>query len=78
MESAYHIHGMPVPENGDCSATMAHLDPTNRGEYYPCDKTNLASCQAGDLSGKHGTIMDTTFTARYVPSLRSREPLFSW
>lgn len=38
---------MPVPADGNCTATMGHLDPTNRGEYYPCDNTQPQSCQAG-------------------------------
>lgn len=46
-KTVYHIHGMPVPADGNCTATMGHLDPTNRGEYYPCDNTNPQTCQAG-------------------------------
>ncbi|KAL9114443.1 MAG: hypothetical protein Q9227_001524 [Pyrenula ochraceoflavens] len=59
----YHIHGMPVPADGNCTATMGHLDPTNRGEYYPCDVANPQTCQAGDLAGKHGNITSPTFSA---------------
>ncbi|KAF2665077.1 hypothetical protein BT63DRAFT_417608 [Microthyrium microscopicum] len=50
----YHIHQYPVPENGSCDATGAHLDPTNRGDSPPCDKTKPETCQVGDLAGKHG------------------------
>lgn len=30
----YHVHALPVPANGNCSATMGHLDPTDRGEVH--------------------------------------------
>ena len=60
----YHIHGMPVSADGNCTATMGHLDPTNRGEYHPCEDTQPETCQAGDLAGKHGNITGTTFSAR--------------
>ncbi|KAF2153065.1 Cu,Zn superoxide dismutase-like protein [Myriangium duriaei CBS 260.36] len=52
----YHIHTNPVPADGNCTATLAHLDPFSRGEDPPCDSTNPASCQVGDLSGKHGKV----------------------
>ena len=46
----------PVPANGNCTATLAHLDPYIRGEATTCDKTAPETCQVGDLSGKHGAI----------------------
>jgi hypothetical protein len=52
----YHIHEFAVPADGNCSATVGHLDPTDRGEYYPCDTTMPETCQAGDLAGKHGNV----------------------
>ncbi|KAK3906937.1 superoxide dismutase [Staphylotrichum tortipilum] len=52
----YHLHVDPVPSNGNCTATLAHLDPYIRGEATPCDKAAPATCQVGDLSGKHGAI----------------------
>ena len=52
----YHIHDQPVPSSGNCTATLAHLDPYIRGEAPPCDPNDPASCQVGDLSGKHGNI----------------------
>ncbi|KAJ4387253.1 Cell surface superoxide dismutase [Cu-Zn] 4 [Gnomoniopsis smithogilvyi] len=70
----YHIHGMPVPADGNCTATMGHLDPTNRGEYYPCDNTNPQTCQAGDLAGKHGNITSQTFSASYIDPYLSTVP----
>ncbi|KAI9698573.1 MAG: hypothetical protein M1820_007463 [Bogoriella megaspora] len=62
----YHIHQFPVPADGNCSATVGHLDPTDRGEYYPCNVAALDTCQVGDLAGKHGNITGTTFTTQYA------------
>jgi hypothetical protein len=50
----YHIHEAAVPSNGNCTATGAHLDPQGRGETPACNARSPASCQVGDLSGKHG------------------------
>ncbi|PGG95959.1 hypothetical protein GX51_08062 [Blastomyces parvus] len=65
----YHIHVEPVPGDGNCTATLAHLDPFARGEKPPCDPTAPATCQVGDLSGKHGYIKDVKngkhFRAQY-------------
>ncbi|KAJ0142242.1 putative Respiratory burst oxidase [Fusarium oxysporum f. sp. albedinis] len=63
---AYHIHVEPVPDNGNCTATLAHLDPFARGEEPPCDPEKPASCQVGDNSGKHGKITSDPFTADYI------------
>ncbi|KAK4128580.1 hypothetical protein N657DRAFT_535146, partial [Parathielavia appendiculata] len=52
----YHIHDKPVPENGNCTATAAHLDPYLRGQEPPCDASEPETCEVGDLSGKHGDI----------------------
>lgn len=62
----YHIHVEPVPEDGNCTATLAHLDPFARGEDPPCDLKDPASCQVGDNSGKHGKIVSDPFQAEYV------------
>lgn len=70
----YHIHDLPVPDDGNCTATLGHLDPTNRGELYLCDTANPQSCQAGDLAGKHGMIMATTFGASYAELYLSTTP----
>jgi len=66
--SVYHLHVAPVPANGNCTATLAHLDPFARGEDPPCDKNHLETCQSGDLSGKYGDIPEgkDTFEASYV------------
>lgn len=52
----YHIHEKPVPENGNCTATGAHLDPYKRGEVPICDASKPETCQTGDLSGKFGNV----------------------
>ncbi|KAL4730537.1 hypothetical protein ACLX1H_002573 [Fusarium chlamydosporum] len=62
----YHIHVDPVPDNGNCTATLAHLDPFARGEEPPCDPEKPASCQVGDNSGKHGKITSDPFEAEYI------------
>ncbi|KAI2607502.1 superoxide dismutase [Hypoxylon fragiforme] len=64
----YHIHVTPVPENGNCTATQAHLDQYIRGEDPACDPTRPQACQQGDLSGKYGKISGNTtepFTAKF-------------
>jgi len=70
----YHVHDLPVPADGNCTAALGHLDPTNRGEFIPCTAANPASCQAGDLAGKHGKINDTTFSASYNENFLSTDP----
>ena len=52
----YHIHDQPVPADGNCTGTRAHLDPYVRGQKILCDPTRPASCEVGDLAGKHGRI----------------------
>ncbi|KAK3310533.1 superoxide dismutase [Chaetomium strumarium] len=66
----YHIHVDPVPSDGNCTKTLAHLDPFIRGETPVCDASAPATCQVGDLSGKYGAIPTTAeggvFEASYV------------
>ena len=62
----YHIHDLPVPADGNCTATLGHLDPFIRGEIPPCDNTQPATCQVGDLAGKHGNITTSPFQVAYV------------
>ncbi|KAL4754998.1 hypothetical protein BDW72DRAFT_85773 [Aspergillus terricola var. indicus] len=50
----YHIHRSPVPADGNCYSTGAHLDPYGRGQQPPCNITAPNTCEVGDLSGKHG------------------------
>jgi Cu/Zn superoxide dismutase len=56
---AWHIHTLGVPADGNCTATMGHLDPQNVGELYMCDPATPAACQVGDLAGKHGGKITT-------------------
>ncbi|OAA48724.1 Superoxide dismutase, copper/zinc binding domain protein [Metarhizium rileyi] len=62
---SYHIHDKKA-SGGNCTATGAHLDPTSRGEKPPCDASDPASCQAGDLAGKYGKITSDPFVVEYV------------
>ncbi|KAK7422636.1 hypothetical protein QQZ08_009442 [Neonectria magnoliae] len=61
----YHLHVDAAPD-GNCTKTLAHLDPFERGEETPCDSNDPASCQVGDLSGKYGTIESDPFEVEYV------------
>jgi len=70
----YHIHAFPVPSDGNCTGTLAHLDPFVRGESPPCDATNPVTCQVGDLSGKHGNVTTSPFQASYVDLYTSTLP----
>lgn len=70
----YHIHNLPVPADGNCTETLGHLDPTDRGEYYPCNVAAPDTCQAGDLAGKHGNITAPSFTATYTDPYLSTTP----
>lgn len=64
----YHIHTEPVPPDGNCNATLAHLDPFQRGESPPCDAALPMTCQVGDLAGKYGAITTSPFMASYTDS----------
>lgn len=67
--TVYHLHDQPVPEDGNCTKTLAHLDPYERGETTPCDPNAPQTCQVGDLSGKHGNITgdtDATYTDNFA------------
>lgn len=69
MTTVYHLHDQPVPEDGNCTKTLAHLDPYERGELTPCDPNAPQTCQVGDLSGKHGNItgdIDATYTDNFA------------
>lgn len=61
----YHIHDQPVPANGNCTLTLAHLDPFIRGQKVPCDPKRPQSCEVGDLAGKHGKIPADTSNGTY-------------
>jgi len=72
---AWHIHAMPVPSDGNCTATMGHLDPTNRGELVMCDSAQPETCQVGDLAGKHGgkIMTEGSFSTSFVDPYLSVE-----
>ncbi|KAJ8106884.1 hypothetical protein ONZ43_g6910 [Nemania bipapillata] len=61
----YHLHVEPVDASGNCTNTLAHLDPFIRGEDPACNSTAPATCQVGDLSGKYGKITSDPFTAKF-------------
>ncbi|TVY47168.1 Cell surface Cu-only superoxide dismutase, partial [Lachnellula occidentalis] len=67
----YHIHEAPVPADGNCTSTGAHLDPFVRGETPACDSSLPQTCQVGDLSGKHGKIESDPFVATYSDDFAS-------
>lgn len=61
--SVYHIHEKPVGPDGNCSEAGGHLSPY--ASQYPCEDVNHPEdCEAGDLSGKHGQITGSTFSAK--------------
>lgn len=64
----YHIHDQPVPTDGNCTLTKAHLDPFIRGQKVPCDPNRPQSCEVGDLAGKHGKIPADTSNGTYYKS----------
>lgn len=67
----YHIHVDPVPSDGNCTKTLAHLDPFLRGEDPVCDSNFPQTCQVGDLSGKHGKITSDPFEVSYYDQFAS-------
>ena len=62
----YHLHAKPVPADGNCTGTGAHLDPYMRGEVPGYDASKPETCQTGDLSGKYGNATEQTFSAEYT------------
>ncbi|KAJ2896098.1 uncharacterized protein MKZ38_005889 [Zalerion maritima] len=63
---SYHVHVDPVPEEGNCTLALAHLDPFIRGEDPVCDPEAPETCQVGDLSGKYGKAGETGSTYQNV------------
>jgi hypothetical protein len=70
----YHLHEKPVPSDGNCTGTGAHLDPYKRGEVPICDASKPETCQTGDLSGKHGNITAQEWSQEYVDLYSSTRP----
>jgi hypothetical protein len=70
----YHLHAKPVPSDGNCTGTGAHLDPYVRGEAPMCDASKPETCQTGDLSGKFGNITTQEWSQEYVDPYSSTNP----
>jgi hypothetical protein len=70
----YHLHAKPVPSDGNCTGTGAHLDPYMRGEVPLCDPTKPETCQTGDLSGKFGNMTTQDWSQEYVDEYSSTIP----
>ncbi|GFP53745.1 hypothetical protein ACSS6W_001336 [Trichoderma asperelloides] len=69
----YHIHEKPAVD-GNCTSTLAHLDPFDRGETPACDDSKPETCQVGDLSGKYGKVTSDPFLAEYFDLYTSMKP----
>ncbi|RDW67722.1 hypothetical protein BP6252_09118 [Coleophoma cylindrospora] len=67
----YHLHVNPVADDGNCTGTLAHLDPFIRGETEACNPDLPQTCQVGDLSGKYGKIDSDPFTAEFSDDFAS-------
>ncbi|RDW74047.1 hypothetical protein BP5796_07489 [Coleophoma crateriformis] len=67
----YHLHVKPVADDGNCTGTLAHLDPFIRGETEACNSDLPQTCQVGDLSGKYGKIDSDPFTAEFSDDFAS-------
>lgn len=67
----YHLHAFPVPSDGNCTKTLAHLDPYQRGEDPVCNSSLPQTCQVGDLSGKYGKITQDPFVASFSDDFAS-------
>ena len=77
LSVAYHIHVGRVPEDGNCTAALGHLDPYNRGMTPPCNDSAPETCQIGDLSGKYGSINSTAgehYKDKYTDDYLSTTP----
>lgn len=70
----YHLHAKPVPADGNCTGTGAHLDPYLRGEVPICDASKPETCQTGDLSGKYGNMTAREWSQEYVDPYSSTTP----
>lgn len=72
------MHDKPVPEDGNCTATGAHLDPYERGQKPACNPLHRETCEVGDLSGKWGSFtgdIETQFADLWT-STKAGEPGF--
>lgn len=69
----YHLHVDPVPADGNCTKTLAHLDPFIRGEDPVCNPDLPETCQVGDLSGKYGKITSDPFEDAFYDEFASTQ-----
>lgn len=72
---AYHVHVVQVPSDGNCTATLGHLNPYDGS----VNATSPAAKEVGDLSGKHGVIDDQSYQTSYIDeyiSLEETDPAF--
>ncbi|EMD00902.1 hypothetical protein BAUCODRAFT_61624 [Baudoinia panamericana UAMH 10762] len=74
FHAVYSINMFPVNASGNCSITGGPLDPYNVTEAALCDPNNPATCQVGDMSGKHGPINGTNYAASYNDAYLSTQP----
>ena len=63
MAKDYHVHTKPLDQTAAslCSADSVggHFNPFNVDyAQTQCNPSRLATCEVGDLSGKHGTLSD--------------------
>jgi hypothetical protein len=82
---SYHIHVNQVSSDGNCTSTGPHQDVAIRGMSPPCNSDEPATCESGDLAGKHGKIpapgpnqsiiFHKTFVDKYV-STDPKNPAF--
>lgn len=66
----YHVHVKPVPTDGNCTATLGHLNPYNG----TVNATTAAGKEAGDLAGKHGNLVGPSFETSYIDEFLSLNP----
>lgn len=66
----YHIHEKPVPSDGNCTGTGAHLNPYGG---VPASKTPQGK-EVGDLAGRHGNLTTGDNHLEYADSYISLNP----
>jgi len=66
----YHVHAKAVPSDGNCTGTLAHLNPYNGS----ANATTAANLEVGDLAGKHGPLKGSSFSTSYVDQYLSLNP----
>ncbi|KAH8710038.1 superoxide dismutase, partial [Phaeosphaeriaceae sp. PMI808] len=71
---SFHLHDQPVPMDGNCTGTKAHLDPYQRGQAPACDMSMPQTCEVGDLSGKHGKIEGARVSKNFMDKYAALVP----